>query len=202
MDVCLGFRGHLGWVAAVAIGADGETGRVTAVDRRRLTLTDPKVEHCAEPYHRARELELPEARRVVRKLTRVVERVARKAVERYVSELLTEGHRVVGAGVLRTKGDPPATLESALSSHLRVHMAEGHLFRMSVASACEARGIPVTKIVERDLIEKSAPGLGLSKSKLQSTLREMGVPLGSPWAEDQRLATLGAWLVLNGEKDA
>ncbi|HEX7758960.1 MAG TPA: hypothetical protein VF459_05635, partial [Caulobacteraceae bacterium] len=62
-----------------------------------------------------------------------------------------------------------------------------------VASGCEAVGLEVRRVVERDLPGLVATLLGEAPSALQARLKAMGAALGPPWSEDFKLAALAAW---------
>ena len=64
-----------------------------------------------------------------------------------------------------------------------------------MASACEAAGLEVRRVREREL-----PGLLRAllpdEPSVEIRLRAMGAALGPPWSEDYKLATQAAWLHL------
>ena len=49
---------------------------------------------------------------------------------------------------------------------------------------------------ERDLPALCAAALGVSEGALRKRLAELGRELGPPWRQDQKSATLAAWLAL------
>ena len=56
--------------------------------------------------------------------------------------------------------------------------------------------VPVTGVKERELLERASAMLGKSDMELQSCLQKMGRELGPPWTQDEKYATLAAWLAL------
>jgi hypothetical protein len=57
-------------------------------------------------------------------------------------------------------------------------------------------GLPVMGVKEKDLTARGATDLGFSLDDLRLRLAEMGRPVGPPWGQDQKVATLVAWLAL------
>jgi hypothetical protein len=54
----------------------------------------------------------------------------------------------------------------------------------------------VLEVRERELLARCASDLGLPADKLTRRLAEMGRALGPPWRQDEKFATLAAWLAL------
>jgi len=71
------------------------------------------------------------------------------------------------------------------------------MFRQALVRASEGCGLPVTKVRERDLLERATAALRTPAGKLQRRLADLGRPLGPPWTQDQKLATLAALLALS-----
>jgi hypothetical protein len=90
----------------------------------------------------------------------------------------------------------PAKLEDIVRVHARMHAAEGDFYRDVVADACEAAGLEVRRVVERELPALVCDLLRIDPAALKARLRTMGAALGPPWSEDYRLASLAAWLGL------
>lgn len=80
--------------------------------------------------------------------------------------------------------------------HSRQHAAEGTFYRDVVAGACEAVGLSVRRVVERELPTLAGARLGLDPASLAARLKAIGAVLGPPWSEDYRLATQAAWIEL------
>jgi hypothetical protein len=76
--------------------------------------------------------------------------------------------------------------------------ADGELFREALASAAKRSGLATFKIRERRLLEIAEQALRTGPAALLRRLRELGRPFGSPWSQDEKFATLAAWLALRG----
>jgi hypothetical protein len=73
------------------------------------------------------------------------------------------------------------------------------LFRAALAAGAVDCGLPVTAAPERDLHDRVATTFAISPSSLRQRLTELGQPIGVPWRDDEKLATLAAWLALVAE---
>ena len=77
-----------------------------------------------------------------------------------------------------------------------IHTAEGEFFREAIRHASEACGLPVIRMKEREILSSGAAELGLRPEELQRRMLELGQPMGPPWRQDEKLATLAGWLIL------
>ena len=193
----LGFRAHSGWAAAVAVS--GPPSAPEVVGRRRIEIADAGDPDAKQPYHAAEGLDLEDAERLVRRCTQSSQRLARAAVGAMLVELRAAGHSVVGGGLLQGSGRALPSLAGILASHALIHTAEGQMFRDILAEAARHHDLPVIEVRERELMAHCATD-GLSADKLTRRLAEMGRALGPPWRQDEKLATLAAWLALAATK--
>jgi hypothetical protein len=190
----VGFREHTGWAAMVAAGGTRQTPVVLARDRWELCDDDlPRA-----VYHAARDLELPAAERLVRRVGLSARRAAARQLQGTIEELESGGYQVVGAGIAVGSRRLPDELAEILASHPLVHTAEGHLFREALADAAELHGLPLTRFVQQDLYEQAADQIGTSDESLRAQLTGLGRALGPPWQQDQKEAAAAAWLALAG----
>ena len=77
-----------------------------------------------------------------------------------------------------------------------IHAAEGEFYRDAVARACERMRIPILRIRERDALRQACDAIVLSEARIRNRLLEFRKTLGAPWTEDEKLATLAAWITL------
>jgi hypothetical protein len=190
----LGFRAHSGWAAMVALA--GPVRAPVVIERRRIELAPPEVPRPVQPYHAAQKLTLAEAEEYVRYFTQQAQLLATQTLREMIERLAAEGHRATACGAPLGAGRPVPSLEVALASHTMLHTAEGELFRRALIVAGEKNGLSILGIRERDLIERGAGQFGISPKILSNRLVELGQGLGPPWGQDQKVATLAAWLAL------
>ena len=192
----IGLSVHLGWAAAVVVAGTRDAPRVTL--RRRLVLAND-VPESHEPYHKAALVrdDLAQAKAIIRRGTRAIEACARAEIAGLEQDIVGQGHRLVGAGVLQA-GGPELTLESSLGAHTMVHVAEGRLMRAALARAFECRDLGVLAVREKELFARGAERLKSSEKKLRERVDALGAGLGPPWGSDQKKAGLIGWLRLSG----
>jgi hypothetical protein len=192
-EVALGLRAHSGWAVLMALG--GPPSAPVVVDRRRLSLCDGSFPR--QPYHAAEELAAAKAAALVSRSLETAHRLAREAVAAAVKDREAAGHSIAGAGLLLGSGRPlPTGLQSILGSHPLIHTAEGEMYREALRAACEHGRLAVVGLREREIEATAAKALGLTPDVLRARLAALGKPLGPPWSQDQKLASLAAWLVL------
>src|SRR6266852_4958510 len=180
----VGFRVHSGWTALVAVAL--EKGQPIVLSRQRLQLVEIFSYKFRQPFHTGEKLPFAEA-----------ERLADRALHALQQELQQRGYQLDRAGLLLASGRELPELEKILKSHALIHTADGELFREALAHASVARGLQVTRTKERDLLELCAKTFSLAPQKLLHQVTDLGKPFGAPWAQDEKFATLAAWLALD-----
>jgi hypothetical protein len=192
--VALGFRSHSGWTAAVAV--TGSPREAVVIERRRIETADPAMAGSRQPYHSAQRLSLEKAEAWIGRCRERSARLALDAVAAMIADLAKQGHRVVVAGILRGSGRTLPDLAAILRSHALLHTAEGEFYREALAQATKSCALPVTPVIEREAWDRGAAVFHLTAADLQGRLKELGQSLGPPWREDQKLASLAAWIAL------
>jgi hypothetical protein len=192
----LGWRAHSGWASLIAVGGSPDAPAVVA--RRRIELTDGTIAGAVQPFHAARGLELAAAERLVGRCREATLRLARRALRATAEELRLQGYGIAACGLLQSSARPLPAFAAVLTSHALVHTAEGELFREALAGAAAAQGLAVVRVKERELLGRCAAELRLGEEALKRRLAELGRTLGPPWRQDEKLATLVAWLALAG----
>lgn len=125
--------------------------------------------------------------------------LARIGLQSTIADLYRDGFHVRSAGVLLGSGRRLPELEKILASHALIHAAEGEMYRNILVDAISGCGIGLFAVKEKEKDEEAAlrfRDLKLSEKQVESYLRSAGRDLGPPWREDQKLATMVAWLAL------
>jgi hypothetical protein len=190
----LGFRSHRGWAAAAVVG--GSIRRPELVLRTRVELCEPSADLPAAVYHHARELDIERAARLVAAVRAAAIRQASDEIARLIGEAAGCGARVRTSAVLVGAMQLPDRLDAILATHARVHAAEGELYRDALVEGSEKHGLKTARMPERLVWEQAATTLGLGTEDLRRRVHELGRSLGPPWTQDEKLATLAAWLAL------
>jgi hypothetical protein len=164
----------------------------SAVLRRRIGMTTGAGDRAKQPYHAAEEMKLPEAKAFLRRTEKIAVEMAAAGLKDAVATLTGQGYRVAGAAVLLGSGKPLPELEKILAAHPLIHTAEGVFYRDVLKSACEACGLAVAGIKEREALERCAAAMRIPAVELPARLSAMGKPLGPPWTQDEKLSAAAA----------
>jgi len=196
--VALGLRAHSGWAVLVALG--GTSAAPVVVDRRRLALSDGSFPR--QPYHAAENLSAAKAQALVSRSLETAQRLAHEALLSAVKDRRAAGQEIAGAGLLLGSGRPlPTELAAILQSHPLIHTAEGVMYREALRLGCERVGVAVQGLREREVDATACKRFELSPLALRARVTALGKPLGPPWSQDEKLASLAAWLVLTRAKN-
>jgi hypothetical protein len=187
----LGFRPHTYWTAVVALAGDVEAPRV--IYRRAIVFAAGEERNV---YHHAAETDLGQARTLIERVRAATKANAVRELGRLIADLGRAGVVPRTAVTAAATAKLPAKLEDIVRVHARMHAAEGDFYRDVLADACQAAGLEVRRVVERELPPLVCDLLRIDPTALQARLRTMGAALGPPWSEDYRLASLAAWLGL------
>ena len=193
----LGFRPHTYWTAVAAVAGQPDAPEILA--RRRLTFAGPDESFV---YHRAAEGDLAVAAALIDRVRSASEAIAIREIGALLDDLRRDGVTVRVAVTAAATAKLPERLEDILSSHSRIHAAEGGFAREVIATACEAAGLKVRRVVERELGALTGDLLGLGVPAMAARLKAMGATLGPPWSEDYKLAVQAAWLYLQEAEPA
>jgi len=188
----LGFTVKSGWAAAVVLaGTDAHPELVAAA---RVELSDPADADARQPYHDG----FATMRREGPALTRLLASVrtfGRREVRNWIRSHLKTGYTLRGSGIVVGSLIDPRTIGN---EHIRIHAMEGQLFRGVIADACEGEGLPRLIVRERDLLQQAKATLRMPEAHIENRLAGMGKGRDGPWRAEQKMAALGAWLVLAG----
>jgi hypothetical protein len=167
----------------VAIAGTMDAPRV--LERRRIVIADPEMSDSKQPYHAAAELPFLKAEPLVGKAIESSRALALEAMSFTIRTFRSQGHAVVGCGVVLGSGKALPDLKNILASHSLIHTAEGAMFRDVVVWAAQQCGLPVTGVREKEL-----------DAVLLQSIASIGKQIGPPWTQDQKYATVAALMAL------
>ena len=193
MRVALGLKARTGRAILVAIGA---SQRMHVLQRTELKLL-PEGDFA--PYHAAEGLPSAAARKSVARSVASARRLAEEGIRDAIEALAGAGHEICGCGVLVGGGMPPWSTDEILAVHVRMHQAEGVLFREVLVAGARACGLIPTALREKVALEDAASMLGLSRADLETRLVALGKTVGAPWGKDQKEAAAAALVALTVE---
>jgi hypothetical protein len=180
----------------------GGVARPEVVVRDRAELGDPSGRVRSAAYHAARALEPAAAAALVEAAERIAAEQAAAAFERTLREARDEGAVVRSCAVVVATFAGGARLESILASHALVHAAEGRLYQGALLQSAAARGLDTIAIPQRSIWEQGEAVLGIAGDELRHWIDQLRREVGPPWARDQKLAALAAWIALAGLEPA
>jgi hypothetical protein len=193
-QAAVGFRVHSGWAAAVAVCL--EKGTPVVLTRQRVQLVEIFTYEFRQPYHTAEKMLEGQAREFILRMEAEAQRLAYRAIRELASRTEEQGMKLRRCGLLLASGRPLPTLDRILASHALIHTADGELFREALLHASARCGLRDFRIKERELLERAGQVVRLKGDALMRRATELGRPLGSPWSQDEKFATLAAWLAL------
>jgi hypothetical protein len=191
----LGFRVHSGWTSLIALAIENNQPIILARQRPHLVATFSYT--FRQPYHTAEKMHLTEAQTFLDQRRDEARVLAFSALRAAQTEAAQQGYKVNRAALLLASGRPLPELPKILASHSIIHTADGEFFREALLHACARANLRITKIKERELLATATPALRRNPAALTRFLNDLGKPLGSPWTQDEKFATLAAWLALH-----
>jgi len=190
----IGFRVHSGWAAMVAVSL--EDGVPVVLQRRKLLLVKTFSYTFRQPYHTAEKMPPGDASEFVRGVETESRELALSGLRAVEKELDSADYKVGGCALLLTSGRKLPEFEKILASHALIHTADGELFREAIRHCCARAKLPLTAIKERELLAAASKRLNKRPEFLNRQVAALGKSLGPPWTQDEKLATLAAWLTL------
>jgi hypothetical protein len=193
-SAALGFRAHSGWTALVALSVN--KGAPCVLARERLHLVENFTYKFRQPYHTGERLPLDQARSFIALIEKQAKSLAYRAIRGLQKSLREQGYRVTRCGLVLASGRPLPSLPQILASHALIHTADGELFRRALLHASARSGLAGHAVKEVELLNQASQALRLKPNDLARRIAELGRPLGAPWTQDEKLASLVAWLAL------
>ncbi len=135
-----------------------------------------------------------QAREFISRMQAEARRLAYSAIRELASRTQEQGLQLTRCGLLLASGRPLPTLEKILASHALIHTADGELFREALLHASARCGLGDFRIKERELLDCAGKVFRLKSDDLMGRVTELGRPFGSPWSQDEKFATIAAWI--------
>jgi hypothetical protein len=193
-QAAIGFRVHSGWAAAVAVCVD--KGAPVVLAKQRVHLVETFTYEFRQPYHTAEKMLQGQAGDFIARMQAEARRLAYRAIRGLASRTQEQGVKLTRCGLLLASGRPLPALEKILASHALIHTADGELFREALLHASARSGLREFTIREKELLERAGQELRAKPKELMRRVTELGRAHGTPWSQDEKFATLAAWLAL------
>jgi hypothetical protein len=193
-QAAIGFRVHSGWAAAVAVCL--EKGAPVVLTRQRVHLVETFTYEFRQPYHTAEKMPDGQGREFIARMQAEARRLAYRAIRELESRTQEQGVKLTRCGLLLASGRPLPALDKILASHALIHTADGELFREALLHASARYGLQDFTIKEKELLDRARQALRAKPNELMCRVTELGRSLGAPWSQDEKFASLAAWVAL------
>ena len=195
MRVAIGLKARTGRAVLVAIADDQHEPRV--IERSQIQLLP---EGAWAPYHAAKELDAADAGESIKRSIASAHDLAASGLREAARRLTEAGHEPCGCAVLVGTGMPNWSTDEILAVHVRMHKAEGELFRDVLVAGARACHLELTTLSDKSALDDASRMLGLARSRLDECLATLGRSAGPPWARDQKEAAAAALVALERAK--
>jgi hypothetical protein len=191
MRTAFGLKARTGRAVLVAVGGDVHEPRL--VERSQIQLLP---DGAWAPYHAAEGLSPVDARESVRRSIASAHHLATTGIREATRRFAAAAHEVCGCAVLVGTGMPNWTTDEILAVHVRMHQAEGELFRDVLVAGAQACNLALTMLREKSALDDAAEMIGLTRARLDAYLAALGKSAGPPWGKDQKEAAAAALVAL------
>lgn len=188
--ISLGFRVKSGF--AIAVVLSGTAAAPVALGRRIVLLSDPDVAATKQPHHDGFGT-AQEDLKVIARLTKIIDRCAKRSVADLLADPVFGGRTCRAAGLVVGSVIEPATVGNP---HIRAHASEGRLFRTILEDALRAHDVRCAIVVEKSLGASAQKALGWPASRIKKVVGALGADLHGPWRAEEKAAATAAWMVL------
>ena len=195
MRAALGLKARTGRAVLVALA--GGTDDPQLVERSQIRLLP---EGAFAPYHAAEGLRPADARASVRRSIADAHRLAESGIREAARRIAMAGHELGGCAVLVGSGMPDWSTDEILAVHVRMHKAEGELFRDVLVAGARACELQLTTLPDKSALDEASKRLGLTRARLEARLTALGKSAGPPWGKDQKEAAAAALVALGHAK--
>src|SRR5262245_23326284 len=191
MRAALGLKARTGRAVLVALAGDALEPKL--VERSQIRLV-PDGQWA--PYHAAEGLAAAEARESVQRGVASAHRLAADGIREAARRISGAGHELCGCAVLVGPGMPDWSTDEILAVHVRMHKAEGELFRDVLVAGARACDLELTTLPDKSALDDAARRIGLTRAGLDAHLAALGRSAGPPWGKDQKEAAAAALVAL------
>ena len=191
MRIAIGFKPRIGRATMVILG--GEPRAPVFIESREVALLPPGA---FAPYHVAAELPQPRRQASIDRDVGLARELAEQALRDAVGRCKAAGNQAIGCGVLAGNALPAWTTDEIIAVHVRMHMAEGEMFRAVLRDAATRCKLGPVTLPDKTVFESAAKALAMKPAQLVSALAALGKAAGPPWRKEQREAAAVALVAL------
>ena len=169
MNVAIGLKARTGRAVLVAVA--GDVRKPQLIERSQIQLLP---DGAWAPYHAAAGLDPADARESVRRSIASAHRLATSGIREAARRVAEAGHEPCGCAVLVGTGMPDWSTDEILAVHVRMHKAEGELFRDVLVAGVRACDLALTTLPDKSALEDASKRLGLTRARLDAHLAALG----------------------------
>jgi hypothetical protein len=195
MRAAIGLKARTGRAVLVALAGGADDPRL--IERSQIRLLP---DGAFAPYHAAEGLEPEKARESVKRSIADAHRLAESGMREAARRIAGAGHELSGCAVLVGTGMPDWSTDEILAVHVRMHKAEGELFRDVLVAGARACALRLTTLPDKSALDDASRRLGLTRARLDARLAALGKSAGPPWGKDQKEAAAAALVALEHAK--
>ena len=195
MRAAIGLKARTGRAVLVALAGGSDEPQL--IERSQIRLLP---EGAFAPYHAAEGLAPAAARESVRRSIADAHRLAENGIREAARRIARAGHELRGCAVLVGTGMPDWSTDEILAVHVRMHKAEGELFREVLVAGAHACDLQLTTLPDKSGLDDASKRLGLTRARLDAHLAALGKSAGPPWGKDQKEAAAAALVALKHAK--
>jgi len=181
MRVALGLKARTGRAALVAVAGDVHEPQL--VERSQIQLLP---DGAFAPYHAAEGLAPEDARESVGQSIAAAHRLAASGIREAARRVAEAGHELCGCAVLIGTGMPDWSTDEILAVHVRMHKAEGELFRDVLVAGARACDLELTTLPDKSALDDATKMLGMTRARLDAHLATLGKSAGPHGAKTRR----------------
>jgi hypothetical protein len=171
----------------------GGPGAPVFIESREIPLLPPGG---FAPYHVAADLPPAKRQASVDRALATARKMAEQAIRDAMGRCKAAGNQVVNCGVLVGNGLPQWTTDEIIAVHVRMHMAEGEMFRDVLVDGARACKLGPVTLPDKSAFEAAAKSLKLEPAQLEAKLVELGRSAGPPWRKLEKEAAAAALVAL------
>ena len=163
--VAFGLKARTGRATLVAVAGDVHEPQL--IERSQIQLLP---DGAWAPYHAAEGLDPAHARESVRRSIASAHRLATSGIRKAARRFAEAGHELCGCAVLVGTGMPNWSTDEILAVHVRMHKAEGELFRDVLVAGARACDLELTTLPVKSALDDAAKMIGLTRARLDAHL--------------------------------
>jgi hypothetical protein len=179
------------------VAVAGGVNETHLIERSQIRLLP---EGAWAPYHAAEGLKPAAARESVKRSVAAAHRLAANGIRDAARRMARSGHELCGCAVLVGTGLPNWSTDQILAVHVRMHKAEGELFRDALVAGARACQLALATLPDKSALDAAQKILGLTRARLNAQLAALGKSAGPPWGKDQKEAAAAALVALKNAK--